>query len=123
MGFWDSGETRLPLSEMERRVLLLSSPLARRAFGSFLRRDLEREGDIWIALLDLDELLQLGECIYRDVGLLAAGKDRTILEGVLSKVRDRVDDLPSLSGSASGRVRPGAPGDEFRQKVAQTVKD
>jgi len=123
MGFWNSGETRLPLSEIERRVLLLSSPLARRAFGSFLKRDLEREGDIWIALLNFDELLLMGECIYRDVCLLAAGKDRTILEGVLSKVRDRVEDLPSLAGSPSGEVHPGAPGDEFRQKVAQTVKD
>jgi len=123
MGFWDSGKTRLPLSEIERRVLLLSSPLARRAFGSFLKRDLEREGDIWIALLNFDELLLMGECIYRDVGLLASGKDRTILEGVLSKVRDRVDDLPSLAGSPSGRVRSGAPGDGFRQKIAQTVKD
>lgn len=123
MGFWDSGETRLPLSEIERRVLLLSSPLARRAFGSLLRRDLEREGDIWIALLNFEELLLMGECINRDVCLLAAGKDRTILEGILSKVRDRVNDLPSLADSPSDRVRPWAPGDDFRQKVAQTVKD
>ncbi len=123
MGFWNSGKTRLPLSEIERRVLLLSSPLARRVFGSFLRRDLEREGDIWIASLTFDELLLMGACISRDTCLLTAGKDRTILEGVLSKVRDRVDDLPSLEDPPSGGVRPGAPDDEFRQKVAQTVKD
>ncbi len=105
------------MTETERRVLLLSSSLVRRFFGSYLKRGLEWKGDKWVGSFDREELSQFERSLEKDIQFLAPGKDRSILEGVLRKAQGG-------PGPADGAAPSGFTNEDYyMQQLVHAMKD
>lgn len=110
------------LTEWEKKVLAVFSPLARGSLGHVIR-GAKRQGDDWVLIMSRQELALLVDSLLRDINFLAPGRERDTLAGILDRASvhraSSRHDVISSDGSFRG---PGSDYADFMKQIREALE-